>query len=128
MLCFVHLVCLLLCKEEGSSPVSAITERRDMDLYDVPMPMSLLGFGDIGGGRSFRTLWLPRSLVSESTACVGRFRRLSFLLAPSLGRTVELCLEWSLLLGSRSWLLSCDAMTDVVLIQTYHKELRREHI
>ena len=47
-----------------------------------------------GGGRSFSTLLLPRSLVSESTACVCRFRRLSFLLAPSLGRPVELCLEW----------------------------------
>ena len=35
------LVWLLLCKEECSSPVSAITERRDMGLYDV----SLLGFG-----------------------------------------------------------------------------------
>ena len=35
------LVYLLLCKEEGSSPVSAITERRDMGLYEV----SLLGFG-----------------------------------------------------------------------------------
>ena len=30
---WVCLVCLLLCKEEGSSPVSAITERRDMGLY-----------------------------------------------------------------------------------------------
>ena len=30
-------VCLLLCKEEGSSPVSAITERRDMGLYEVPV-------------------------------------------------------------------------------------------
>ena len=39
------LVCLLLCKEEGSSPVSAITERRDMGLYDVPLSVSLLGFG-----------------------------------------------------------------------------------
>ena len=37
--------CLLLCKEEGSSPVSAITERRDMGLYDVPLSVSLLGFG-----------------------------------------------------------------------------------
>ena len=37
------LVCLLLCKEEGSSPVSAITERRDMGLYEVPL--SLLGLG-----------------------------------------------------------------------------------
>ena len=40
------LVCLLLCKEEGSSPVSfAITERRDMGLYEVPLSVSLLGFG-----------------------------------------------------------------------------------
>ena len=48
MLCFVpvwRLVCLLLCKEEGSSPVSAITERRDMGLYEVPLSMYLLGFG-----------------------------------------------------------------------------------
>ena len=40
------LVCLLLCKEEGSSPVSAITERRSMGLYEVPLSVSLLGFGD----------------------------------------------------------------------------------
>ena len=39
------LVCLLLCKEEGSSPVSAITERRDMGLYEVPLFVSLLGLG-----------------------------------------------------------------------------------
>ena len=52
MLCFVPvlhgrvLICLLLCKEEGSSPVSfAITERRDMGLYEVPLFVSLLGFG-----------------------------------------------------------------------------------
>ena len=32
-------------KEEGSSPVSAITERRDMGLYEMPLSMSLLGFG-----------------------------------------------------------------------------------
>ena len=32
-------VCLLLCKEEGSSPVSAITERRDKGLYEVPLFM-----------------------------------------------------------------------------------------
>ena len=38
---WVCLVCLLLCKEEGSSPVSAITSRRDRGLYEV----SLLGFG-----------------------------------------------------------------------------------
>ena len=50
MLCFVPVVrgcvvCLRLCKEEGSSPVSAITERRDMGLYEVLLSMSLLGFG-----------------------------------------------------------------------------------
>ena len=39
------LVCLLLCKEEGSSPVSAITERRDMGLYEVPLSTCLLCFG-----------------------------------------------------------------------------------
>ena len=37
--------CLLLCKEEDSSPVSAITERRDMGLYEVPLSVSLLGIG-----------------------------------------------------------------------------------
>ena len=42
---WVCLVCLLLCKEEGSSPVSAIPERRDMGLYEVPLSVSLLGFG-----------------------------------------------------------------------------------
>ena len=42
---WVCLVCLLLCKEEGSSPVSAITERRDMGLYEEPLSVSLLGFG-----------------------------------------------------------------------------------
>ena len=41
----VCLVCLLLCKEEGSSPGSAITERRDMALYELPLSMFLLGFG-----------------------------------------------------------------------------------
>ena len=34
---WVCLVCLVLCKEEGSSPsVFAITERRDMGLYEGP--------------------------------------------------------------------------------------------
>ena len=41
----VYLVCLMLCKEECSSPVSAITERRDMGLYEVPLSMYLFGFG-----------------------------------------------------------------------------------
>ena len=51
MLCFVPVLrgcvwyVLQLCKEEGSSPVSAITERRDMGLYEVPLSMSLLDFG-----------------------------------------------------------------------------------
>ena len=35
-------MCFLLCKEAGSSP---ITERMDMGLYEVPLSMSLLGFG-----------------------------------------------------------------------------------
>ena len=39
------LVCLLLCKEESPSPVSAITERRDIGLYEVPLSVPLLGFG-----------------------------------------------------------------------------------
>ena len=41
----VYLLCFLLCKEEGSFPVSAITERRDMGLYEVPLSMPLLSFG-----------------------------------------------------------------------------------
>ena len=35
----------MLCKEESSSPVFAITERRYMGMYEVPMSMSLLCFG-----------------------------------------------------------------------------------
>ena len=31
--------------EEGSSPVSAITEKRDMGLYEVNLSVSLLSFG-----------------------------------------------------------------------------------
>ena len=42
---WVCLVWLRLCKEEGSSPVSGMTERRNMGLYEVPLSMSLLGFG-----------------------------------------------------------------------------------
>ena len=34
----------MLCKEEGSSPVSEITERRDMGPYEVHVPLSLLVF------------------------------------------------------------------------------------
>ena len=39
---WVCLVCLLLCKEEDSSPIAA---RRDMALNEVPLFVSLLGFG-----------------------------------------------------------------------------------
>ena len=44
---WVCLVCLLLCKVECSSlsSVFTITERRDMGLYEVPLFVSLLGFG-----------------------------------------------------------------------------------
>ena len=42
---WVCLVCLLLCKKEGSSPVSAIAERRDMGMYEVLLSITLLGFG-----------------------------------------------------------------------------------
>ena len=40
---WVYLVCLLLCNEESFSLVSAITMRRDMGLYEVPL--SMMGFG-----------------------------------------------------------------------------------
>ena len=39
------LVCSVRCKEESPSRVSAITDRRDISLYDVPMLMSLFGLG-----------------------------------------------------------------------------------
>ena len=42
---WVCLVCLRLCEEEDSYPVSAITGRSDMGIYEVPLSMSLLGFG-----------------------------------------------------------------------------------
>ena len=44
---WVCLVCFLLCKAVGASPSSvfAITERLDMGLYEMPLSMSLLGFG-----------------------------------------------------------------------------------
>ena len=52
MLCFctrvawVCLVCLLFCREEGSSPVSLqLLRGRNMGLHDVPLFVSLLGFG-----------------------------------------------------------------------------------
>ena len=48
---FEHVLCcdvwyvLCLCMEESPSQVSAITDIRDIGLYDVPMLMSLLGLG-----------------------------------------------------------------------------------
>ena len=47
MLCFVPVLrgCVFCYKEDSSSPVSTITERMDMGLYEVPLSMSLLGFG-----------------------------------------------------------------------------------
>ena len=39
------LVCLLLCKEEGSSPVSLQLLRGGIWVYEVPLSVSLLGFG-----------------------------------------------------------------------------------
>ena len=41
----VGVACLRLCKEEWSSPVYVINERRDMGLYEVLLSMSLLVFG-----------------------------------------------------------------------------------
>ena len=44
---WVCLVCLLFCKEEGSSIVSfAITDRRDMVLYEAPLSVSFVGSWD----------------------------------------------------------------------------------
>ena len=42
------LVCLLVCKEEGCTTVSAITERTDMGLYEMPLSISLLFFWGFG--------------------------------------------------------------------------------
>ena len=39
-------VCLLLCREEGSSPVTLqLLRAMDMGVYEVPLFVSLLGFG-----------------------------------------------------------------------------------
>ena len=44
----VCFVCLLLCKEKGSSPVSLRnTEMKDMGLYEVPLSMLLFGIGNM---------------------------------------------------------------------------------
>ena len=42
---WVCLVCLLLYKNGDSFPVSAITEKRNIGPYEVPLSMSLLDFG-----------------------------------------------------------------------------------
>ena len=42
---FAHIECYSDCSRICFSPVSAITERRDMGLYEVPLSVSLLGFG-----------------------------------------------------------------------------------
>ena len=52
LVAWVCLVCLLVYKEEGSSSVSAITERMDMGLYEVPcccLPtlLTLVSGGDV---------------------------------------------------------------------------------
>ena len=39
------LVCLLVCRERLFSRIFAISERRDIGLYEVPLSVSLLGFG-----------------------------------------------------------------------------------
>ena len=48
---------MLVCKEEGSFPVSSITERRDMGLYEVPLSMCLLGFGMGSMLANFHLMW-----------------------------------------------------------------------
>ena len=50
MLCFVPVlrgcVCYVCCNvRKKALPVSAISERKDMVMYEVPVSMSLLGFG-----------------------------------------------------------------------------------
>ena len=43
--CVWYVCCYVGKNLEGSSPVSAITERRDMGLYEVPLSVYLLDFG-----------------------------------------------------------------------------------
>ena len=46
--CVLYPCCMgvfgMLCMEEYSYAVSAITERRDIGMYEVPLSVSLLGF------------------------------------------------------------------------------------
>ena len=79
MLCtqfaWVCLGCLLLCKEKGSSPMSAITERRSMGLYKVPLSMYMLGFRMlllVVTQSMFISIWISRLEKADSrTASVG---------------------------------------------------------
>ena len=71
-------VCLQLCKEEGSSPVSAITERRDMGLYEVPLSRSCLGFGKGTLSTNFHMCGIMLVLNPRGPMC---FRGLMFSLS-----------------------------------------------
>ena len=65
--CFIYNIY----KEEGSSPVSAITERRDMGLYEVPLSMSLLGFGMEAMLADFHMCGIMLVLEQFSTCSLG---------------------------------------------------------
>ena len=54
---WVCLVCLLLCNKEGSSPVSLQLLRGGIwGLYEVPLSVSLLGFGIVTMLANFHVL------------------------------------------------------------------------
>ena len=65
------LVYLLLCKEEGASPVSAITERGDIVLYEVPLSMSLLGCGRGTMLTNFHMCWYYVGVKSKMFSLSG---------------------------------------------------------
>ena len=54
----------MLCKEESPSRVSAITDIRDIGLYDVPMLMSLFGLGIGMMLANFQTCGILLSLIA----------------------------------------------------------------
>ena len=70
VLCFVPelhgcvLVCLRLCKE------AAITERRDMGMYEVPLSMCLLGFGMGTMLANFHMCGIMLSVKSSFSTCL----------------------------------------------------------
>ena len=66
--------------------------------------------------------------MSESTACVQVLEAFLPACAKSTNNSCVMSRVESLLHWSRSWLLSCDAMTDVVTLQTVPKVLHREHV